>query len=594
MASQIQLTRSGTTGVQPAASELEYGELALNYADGKLFYKDDQNALQQLNDTYKNSNNTIFVNSIDTHIGLKTTSPEYLLDLGGAVSTTDNTLRINQTTGGTAIRIGSDGVANGEDITLLRVDNLDGETNSAAEGFSIKYLGSNSNNELAVFTDNQSGSAIQALTILQNGNIGIGVATPAHELDVAGTIKVTDSTNFITLNNGSEDMGFILNNSGKLAINAGGTADVLQLQTNGGTRVHIDNVGKVGIGTTAPYSNLTVKGVEGADTASFTLENSGGARVHQYYNGSASTDDFYITRSGTGGSEITLQSDGDLILNGANGDNVGIGTTSPSVKLEVVGNVIAATPTASTHLTTKAYVDGRITAAEYRPGEVIEGFSALCNGRSVTLTGGTYTTHNQTTFHISDANNNMNQGGNPYTLYNGAKETGQRSNHNDDAGLTEDLVASIIKYKLPVGAKRILYTFHLEVGRHDDSWSIIEFTTFIGDGAGSNQKNANYTADSGDELYTRLEHQAFTSPYHSAESHNAVTINLEITDVLSEENVAQGIIYRGNWPADGRTLIVNVDSYNGSYDGKMYSSTHQDGVHDNYFVRPWMEIQTYA
>ena len=363
MATQIQLTRSGTAAAIPAAAEMELGEVALNYADGKLFFKNLAGQIEQLNSTYNNSGKTIFVNDVTDRVGLNTITPNFLLDLGGDSASTANTLRLNQNNNGTAIRIG--GSASG-DITLLRVDNLDGITDSAAEGFSIKYLGSNSNNELAVFTDNQSGSAIQALTILQNGNIGIGVATPAHELDVAGTIKVTDSTNFITLNNGSEDMGFILNNGGKLAINAGGTTDVLQLQTNGGTRVHIDNVGNVGIGTTAPYSTLTVKGVEGSDTASFTLENSGGARVHQYYSGSANTDDFYITRSGTGGSEITLQSDGDLILNGTNGDNVGIGTTTPSEALDVVGNIsatgtaTAATPTLSTHLTTKAYVDNSI------------------------------------------------------------------------------------------------------------------------------------------------------------------------------------------------------------------------------------------
>ncbi len=195
MASQIQLTRSGISGVQPAASELEYGELALNYADGKLFYRDEADNLKAVNDTYQNSNNTIYVNSINSEepkIGLNTTSPEFLLDLGGDTGSAYNTLRINQTTGGTAIRIGSDGVgANGEDIALLRVDNADGETTSGADGFSIKYLGSNSDNELAIFTDNGS-SQLQALTILQNGNVGIGVAAPDVKLDVAGSAAVAN------------------------------------------------------------------------------------------------------------------------------------------------------------------------------------------------------------------------------------------------------------------------------------------------------------------------------------------------------------------------------------------------------------------
>lgn len=45
----IRIRRSGTAGVSPPAEVLVHGELALNYADGKLFYKDSNNTIQQLN-----------------------------------------------------------------------------------------------------------------------------------------------------------------------------------------------------------------------------------------------------------------------------------------------------------------------------------------------------------------------------------------------------------------------------------------------------------------------------------------------------------------------------------------------------------------
>ena len=48
---------------------------------------------------------------------------------------------------------------------------------------------------------------------------------------------------------------------------------------------------------------------------------------------------FFISYVGTGGAEIELQADGDLILNGGNGDNVGIGTGSPTTKLVIHGTV---------------------------------------------------------------------------------------------------------------------------------------------------------------------------------------------------------------------------------------------------------------
>jgi len=44
---KILLKKSSTPSAVP--STLDYGELALNYADGKLFYKDTNNTIQQLN-----------------------------------------------------------------------------------------------------------------------------------------------------------------------------------------------------------------------------------------------------------------------------------------------------------------------------------------------------------------------------------------------------------------------------------------------------------------------------------------------------------------------------------------------------------------
>jgi hypothetical protein len=49
MANRIKIKRSGTAGVSPPTEALDHGELALNYADGKLFYKDSNNTIQQLN-----------------------------------------------------------------------------------------------------------------------------------------------------------------------------------------------------------------------------------------------------------------------------------------------------------------------------------------------------------------------------------------------------------------------------------------------------------------------------------------------------------------------------------------------------------------
>jgi hypothetical protein len=45
MANIVKLKRSGTANATPSANSLEHGELAINYADGILFYKDASNTI---------------------------------------------------------------------------------------------------------------------------------------------------------------------------------------------------------------------------------------------------------------------------------------------------------------------------------------------------------------------------------------------------------------------------------------------------------------------------------------------------------------------------------------------------------------------
>ena len=131
----------------------------------------------------------------DGRVGINTTSPEYELDVTGG-------LRILPTIAshaGTAIRIGPQD--NDIDVTLLRVDGNgggagtgnSGESDDSNYGYSIKYMGSGTGtaNRYALWMDNSAGTAFEAMTVLQDGKVGISDSTPSYKLDVAGDINLT-------------------------------------------------------------------------------------------------------------------------------------------------------------------------------------------------------------------------------------------------------------------------------------------------------------------------------------------------------------------------------------------------------------------
>ena len=195
-----------------------------------------------------------------------------------------------------------------------------------------------------------------------SGNVGIGTEAPAEKLVVSEARSGTNAaaqTKYTlvsrsTISSGTPGTGGIKvvyddgSNEHSFGLVSGSTsADFLtsgpmhwftnsDLNTHNATgfAMTIDTSQRVGIGTTNPSTLLQLSGT-GGNASGLSFSNTSGEIVRQYFSDANADSDFFITYDGTGGAEITLQHDGDLILNGSNGDDVGIGTTNPVTKLQV-------------------------------------------------------------------------------------------------------------------------------------------------------------------------------------------------------------------------------------------------------------------
>jgi hypothetical protein len=182
-----------------------------------------------------------------------------------------------------------------------------------------------------------AGNAIsftQAMTLNASGNLGIGTTSPNKKLELNTANGVSDGLRITYNASISEGLDITYLNSGNTTIsfdsiyNSNSAVMQFRMKTNGAplTAMTILGSGNVGIGTTSPAAVLEVAGTS-ANT-DFRISRTVSASTY-----------FYISAPGGSPSTATLGVNGTgvMVLNASG--NVGIGTTSPSEKLDVVGNI---------------------------------------------------------------------------------------------------------------------------------------------------------------------------------------------------------------------------------------------------------------
>ena len=174
----------------------------------------------------------------------------------------------------------------------------------------------------------------QTNTFPTTGNVGIGTTSPNAKLEVKGDFLRLQETNQ------GRTLDIYPSSTGAFhRFTSGTTAAGFSFENNSGALLNITSQGNVGIGTTSPASSLHVSSaISNAAKIRLGRQNSlpddyfeistvgGGGRFTQ----TGGSIDFYTSTSVAAANNFAMRIAG-------NG-NVGIGTTSPSVKLEIKDN----------------------------------------------------------------------------------------------------------------------------------------------------------------------------------------------------------------------------------------------------------------
>ena len=265
-----------------------------------------------------NATSTAITIDSSEQVGINTTSPQaplHIIDGNGSVSGASyrtTTPLVLENNANTELQFFSNSSNNGQ----IRFG--DGDTNFAG---GLTYFHSN---DVMAFATN----TLERMRIDSSGYVGIGTSSPQGNLSIEGEGRI------VTIgDSGAANVPEIrsrnIADTGNAFLRISSYAT--QFYTEGTQRMYIDPNGNVGIGTTVPASLLHIDGTNPKITVGTS-----GSNVTFLQRVS---DDFYIYNRESAGDLLFGTSDTERMRIDSSG-NVGIGTSSPSEKLEVSGNIL--------------------------------------------------------------------------------------------------------------------------------------------------------------------------------------------------------------------------------------------------------------